>query len=499
MSGPTSLTSAPATPKTRETKKGRQPAAKQVLPPHSTERNTTIMTLTPIAPARTEPPHDLAAEQAVLGAILTAPDRRRAHELLGEVLELAPPATWYRPAHALLLDHLTALADADQPLDAITLHDRLAKTGDHTRTGGAPYLHTLVEQAAVGATVGHYARIIAEKAVLRRLIQAGARITQFGQQATPGADVDDLVERARDEVDSIVRTGSAHDPEVTTLADGLAGFLDRLERGDAVADVIPVPYADLADKLVGGGFAPGQLVVIAGRPGHGKTTIALDIMRHAAKKGKRVLFHSLEMTRDELDIKLAAAETGIATTQLTPGPNGVDLTDDQWRRLADYVGRAADMDITIDEAAECSLSRIKARVNAMERQGRLPHLVVVDYIQLMDTAPAERRDLRIAALSRGLKILAKTKKIVVVALAQARRESADRENGVPRLSDLAESSALEKDPNIVLTVATPHVDDLEHERAGETIINVAKNRGGPLGEVGLACQFHYSRCANLHR
>jgi Replicative DNA helicase len=157
------------------------------------------------------------------------------------------------------------------------------------------------------------------------------------------------------------------------------------------------------------------------------------------------------------------------------------------------------MDITIDEAADCSLARIKARVNAMERQGRLPHLVVVDYIQLMDTAPAERRDLRIAALSRGLKILAKTKKIVVVALAQARRESADRENGVPRLSDLAESSALEKDPNIVLTVATPHVDDLEHERSGETIINVAKNRGGPLGEVSLACQFHYSRCANLHR
>src|SRR5690606_24107235 len=163
----------------------------------------------------------------------------------------------------------------------------------HPNQGGAPYLHTLVEQAAVGATVGHYARIIAEKAVLRRLIQAGTRITQFGQQATPGADVDDLVERARDEVDSIVRTGSAHDPEVTTLADGLAGFLDRLERGDAVADVIPVPYADLADKLVGGGFAPGQLVVIAGRPGHGKTTIALDIMRHAAKRGKRVLFHSL--------------------------------------------------------------------------------------------------------------------------------------------------------------------------------------------------------------
>lgn len=182
------------------------------------------MTLTPIAPARTEPPHDLAAEQAVLGAILTAPDRRRAHELLGEVLELAPPTTWYRPAHVLLLDHLTALADADQPLDAITLHDRLARTGDHTRTGGAPYLHTLVEQAAVGATVGHYARIIAEKAVLRRLIQAGARITQFGQQATPGADVDDLVERARDEVDSIARTGSAHDPEVTTLADGSPGF-----------------------------------------------------------------------------------------------------------------------------------------------------------------------------------------------------------------------------------------------------------------------------------
>src|SRR5690606_35751316 len=167
MSGPTSLTSAPATPKTRETKRGGSlPPTGSAAPFHRKERST-IMTLTPIAPARTEPPHDLAADQAVLAAILPAPDRRRAHallgdahELLGEVLDLAPPTTWYRPAHALLLDHLTALADADQPLDAITLHDRLAKTGDHTRTGGAPYLHTLVEQAAPGATVGHYARII---------------------------------------------------------------------------------------------------------------------------------------------------------------------------------------------------------------------------------------------------------------------------------------------------------------------------------------------------
>src|SRR5690606_40884913 len=124
-----------------------------------------------------------------------------------------------------------------------------------------------------------------------------------------------------------------------------------------------------------------------------------------------------------------------------------------------------------------------ARVNAMERQGRLPHLVVVDYIQLMDTEPAERRDLRIAALSRGLKILAKTKKIEVVALAQARRESADRENGVPRLSDLAESSAMEKDPNIVLTVATPQVVAREHERAGATHVDVAQIRGGTGGVV----------------
>src|SRR5690606_4520559 len=144
--------------------------------------------------------------------------------------------------------------------------------------------------------------------VLRRLIQAGTRITQFGQQGTPGADADDPVARARGEADSIARTGRAHDPEATTLAGGRGGCVARRERGDAGGNVVPVPYADLADKLVGGGFAPGQLVVIAGRPGHGKTTIALDIMRHAAKKGKRVLFHSLEMTRDELDIKLAAAE-----------------------------------------------------------------------------------------------------------------------------------------------------------------------------------------------
>src|SRR5690606_24716007 len=152
--------SAPATPKTRETKKGRQPAAKQVLPPHSTERNTTIMTLTPIAPARTEPPHDLATEQAVLGAILTAPHRRRAHELLGEVLELARAATWYRPSHSGFDDHLTALAYAEHPLDAICLHGRFLKIGVNTRCVGACEPNFRVVQAACGAMVCNYARMI---------------------------------------------------------------------------------------------------------------------------------------------------------------------------------------------------------------------------------------------------------------------------------------------------------------------------------------------------
>lgn len=444
---------------------------------------------------RTEPPHDIAAEQVAIGAVLAAPNPARAHELLGQIVAIAPPAVFYRPAHALLLETLTELADHNQPLDARTVNAHMIKHGTSVQAGGAPYLHTLTDAVPTVAQGPYFAKVVADKAVLRLLVQIGTRIAQLGWQGE--GDIDTLVEYARDLVSSITNTGAAHDPNVTTLEEGLPAFMDRLESGAPTSDTVPVPYLDLAEKFNGGGFAPGNLVTLGARPGHGKTTIALDVMRCAAKAGKRVLFHSLEMGRDELDIKLAAAETNIATTELTPGKEGAKLSESQWERLRDYMGRASSMDIVIDEKPDCSLARVKARVNALERAGALPDLVVVDYVQLMETEEAERRDLRIAALTRGLKILAKEKGLVVLLLAQVRRESVDRTDGVPRPSDFAESSALEKDANICLMVATPHVDDLEHERSGETIVFVAKNRGGPVGEVGLSCQFQYSRCGNL--
>lgn len=444
-------------------------------------------------PTHREPPHDIDAEQAVLGGLLTAPSPRAAHELLAEVLELAPPTVFYRPAHQVILSAMVTLADRGEPMDAIAVNTELLARGETGATGGGTYLHTLTQAIPTVANTTYYAKIVSDKAVLRALVEVGTRIAQIGY--TGQGDVIDLVELARNAVNAIATDGSTDDPDTVLLADDYPAFLDEMEHGLDEGEGVPLPYADLQDRI--GDLMPGQLITIGGRPGQGKTAVGLDMARHAARHGRRVLFHSLEMTRREVQTRILSAEQRIPLEKLIPG-KVMDLLNDTERER--YIRHAETIDalsITVDDRAGVSLSRIKAQIGRMERNGGAPALVVIDYLQLMDKPDADREDLRIKEVTTGLKRLAKDKHLSIVLLSQVRRESVNREDGVPLLSDFADSASVERDSNICLMLSTPGKDDPDHPLAGEAILNVAKNRGGKTGRVDLSAQLHLAQFANL--
>lgn len=431
------------------------------------------------------PPHDIAAEQAVLGGLLLNP------ALLQDVLELVRPADFYRPAHQVILDVVTHMSDRGDPVHPISVSAELTKRGEITRVGGAPYLHTLTEAVPAAANATWFAKIVADQAVLRRLVEAGTAIAQLGY--TGRGDIDDVLAHGEQAWQRAAQV-SDEDPMVTTYADLVPDLIDRIGARKEEEGLVPVPYIDLR-HLLGGGLRPGQLVAIGGRPGHGKTTIALDITRHAAKQGHHVLFVNLEMTDQELGTKILSAETQVPLASLTaPDPA---LSEADWERLSRHVAAREELPITIDHNPHCTLSRIRGRVRAMARAGRPAELIVIDYLQLITHPAADTREQQISETTRSLKLLAREMEVPIVLLAQVNREVTKREDGMPKTSDFRESGSVEQDCNIALMINNPGVDGADPLRAGELDIRVAKNRNGPLGMVTVAAQMHYARCVDM--
>ena len=265
------------------------------------------MSVAEIAPRGDEfertPPHDVAAEQCVLGGMLLSKDA------ISDVIEVIRPHDHYRPAHQVIHETILDLYGRGEPADAITVANELTRRGEIGRVGGAPYLHTLIASVPTAANAGYYARIVRERAILRRLVEAGTRIVQFGYAGD--ADADDLVDRAQAEVYSITDQRASEDYH--SLADIMPGALDEIEaigsRGGAMTGV-PTGFADL-DSLTNG-LHPGQMIVIAARPAVGKSTLALDFARAAAiKGGLTTAFFSLEMGRNEITMRLLSAEARV--------------------------------------------------------------------------------------------------------------------------------------------------------------------------------------------
>jgi len=431
------------------------------------------------------PPHDLAAEQCVLGGMLMSKDA------ISDVMEVIQPGDYYRPAHQLVHEAILDLYGRGEPADAVTVADVLGKRGELGRVGGATYLHTLIASVPTAANAGYYARIVRERAILRRLVEVGTRIVQLGYAGD--ADADELVDRAQAEIFGVTERRASED--YLPLADIMPGTLDEIEaigsRGGGMAGV-PTGFADL-DSLTNG-LHPGQMVVIAARPAIGKSTLALDLARAAAVKHRlATVIFSLEMSRNEITMRLLSAEARVALHAMRTGQMG----EEDWTRLARRMSEVVDAPLFIDDSPNMSMMEIRAKCRRLKQRQDLK-LVIVDYLQLMSSPRRiDNRQQEVSEMSRSLKLLAKEIDVPVIAISQLNRGPEQRTDKRPMLSDLRESGSIEQDSDVVILLHREDAYERESPRAGEADLIVAKHRNGPTATVTVAFQGHYSRFVDM--
>lgn len=437
------------------------------------------------APGPRTPPNDVNAEQCVLGGMLLSKDA------VADVVEILRSHDFYRPAHSKVFDVILDLYGRGEPADPITVAAALMDAGDLARVGGADYLHTLISSVPTAANSAYYARIVAERAVLRRLVEAGTRIVQMGY--TGGRDTDDIVDLAQQAVYDITERRAGDDFSI--LADLMQPALDEIEaigsHGGLMSGV-PTGFGDL-DKLLNG-LHPGQLIIVAGRPGLGKSTVSMDFARNAAiKHNMASAIFSLEMSKIEIVTRLLSAEARVPLHVLRSGR----LSDDDWTRLARRMGEISEAPIFVDDTPNMTLMEIRAKARRMKQRNDLK-LVVVDYLQLMSSPKrTESRQQEVADLSRGLKLLAKEIECPIIAVSQLNRGPEQRTDKRPQLSDLRESGAIEQDSDVVVLLHRYDYYDKESPRAGEADLIVAKHRNGPTDTITVAAQLHFSRFVDM--
>ncbi len=432
------------------------------------------------------PPQDIAAEQSVLGGMMLSKDA------IADVVEVLRGTDFYRPAHELIYDAILDLYGRGEPADAVTVSDELTRMGALARIGGVPYLHTLISSVPTAANAGFYSRIVRDRAILRRLVEAGTKIVQLGY-ATTGGDVDDLVNAAQAEVYSVTERRSSED--YLPIGQIIEPTVDEIEaaghRGEGMIGV-PTGFADL-DRLTNG-LHPGQMIVLAARPAIGKSTLGLDIARSAAiKNNMTAVLFSLEMSRTEITMRMLSAEARIPLQKLRQGR----LEDGDWTKMARTMGELSDAPLFIDDSPNMSLMEIRAKCRRLKQRHDLK-IVIIDYLQLMSSGKrVESRQQEVSEFSRAIKLLAKELEVPVIAISQLNRGSEQRTDKKPQMSDLRESGSIEQDADMVILLHREDAYEKESPRAGEADFIVAKHRNGPTDTITVAFQGHYSRFVDM--
>lgn len=434
-----------------------------------------------------QPPQDLAAEQSVLGGMLLSKDA------VADVLERLRPGDFYRPAHQNVYDAILDLYGRGEPADAVTVAAELDRRGLLRRIGGAPYLHTLISTVPTAANAGYYAGIVAEKALLRRLVEAGTRVVQYGYAGADGADVAEIVDRAQAEIYDVADRRLSED--FVPLEDLLQPTMDEIDAiasNGGISRGVPTGFTELDE--VTNGLHPGQMIIVAARPGVGKSTLGLDFMRSCSIKHRMAsVIFSLEMSKSEIVMRLLSAEAKIKLGDMRSGR----MTDDDWTRLARRMSEISEAPLYIDDSPNLTMMEIRAKARRLRQKANLK-LVVIDYLQLMTSGKKhESRQVEVSEFSRQLKLLAKELEVPVVAISQLNRGPEQRTDKKPMLSDLRESGSLEQDADMVILLNRPDAFDRDDPRGGEADLILAKHRNGPTKTITVAHQLHLSRFANM--
>jgi len=433
------------------------------------------------------PPHDLQAEESLLGAMLLSRDA------ISAAVELCKADDFYRPAHGHIFDAVCSLYAQGEPVDPVTVADELRRADLLEAAGGPGNLVALQANTPAIANAGRYARIVEEHSLLRRLIGVAAEIAEMGYS------VPDNVVATLDRAEAMVFDVAERrvTDSLKPLRELLAASLDHLEalynRGDTITGV-PTGYADLDERL--SGLQPSALIIVGARPSMGKTSFALGAAAHAAiEKGLPVLFFSLEMSHLEITQRLLCSEARVDSSRMRNGK----LHESDWPKVVNAIGKLGDAPLFIDDNPNLTVMEVRAKARRLKSREGLG-LIIVDYLQLMSNpTTSENRQVEVSEISRGLKILARELAVPVLALSQLSRNLEARADKRPVLADLRESGSLEQDADVVLFIYRDEVYNKESQDKGKAEIIVAKHRNGPTGTTELAFLDHFTRFANMAR
>ncbi len=430
------------------------------------------------------PPHNMEAEQSVLGSLLIDRDAiiRVASYLKGEDFYVSANATVYRA--------IQDLYNRREPTDFVTLSDELDRRGTLDEIGGVGYLSSLLSAVPTAVHVEYYGRIVERTSTLRRLIDAGTSIVGIGYQ--DNVDTEDALDSAEQALFQVSQHRTTKDFQ--SIHDVIDRFFDQLEylqnnRDELVG--VPSGFTDL-DRLTGG-LQRSDLVIVAARPSMGKTAFALGVAYGAAvQHGRTVGIFSLEMSAEQLVQRLLSTESGIDSHKIRLG----NIDDREWEEISRAFGRLSEAKIFIDDSASAGIMDIRSKARRLQAEQGLD-LVIVDYLQLMSGRRSENRVQEISEISRGLKGLARELNVPVVALSQLSRAVESRSDHRPLLSDLRDSGAIEQDADIVMFIYREEKYDVHSDRKGIAELIVAKHRNGPVDTVNLRFFEATARFADL--
>jgi replicative DNA helicase len=436
-------------------------------------------------------PHSIEAEQSVLGGLLLSADG------WDSVSEVVAASDFYRPDHRLIFRQIARLVDESQPVDVITVADKLEARGELASAGGLPYLAELAQNTPSASNIRAYARVVSERASLRSLIEAAQEIAESGFNPE-GRTSDELIDEAERRIMQISEQGpkSGAPQGVDPL---LRSALDRIETlfnsgGDITG--LSTGFKDL-DNMTSG-LQPADLVIVAGRPSMGKTSFAMNMVEHAILHQEQpILVFSMEMPADSLIIRMLSSVGRIDQSRIRNGR----LEQEDWPKLTAAVTKLKDVPLYIDDTPALTPTEVRSRVRKIVREtkGGLG-MIMVDYLQLMQVAGAsEGRTAEISEISRNLKAIAKEFNVPMVALSQLNRSLEQRPNKRPVNSDLRESGAIEQDADVIMFIYRDEVYNEESPDKGVAEIIIGKQRNGPIGTCRLAFIGQYTRFENLAR
>ena len=431
------------------------------------------------------PPQNLEAETSVLGAVLLE------NEALNRVLEILQEDDFYRDAHRRIFSAIIHLYEHSEPVDLITLSEVLKTHGDLDAVGGIEYLNSLVNGVPTAANVSYYAKIIKEKAILRKLINRATEIVS--QSYSNSGDVDEFIDQAERTIFEISedRVRPSFYP-IKDLIKSSFKTIERLYEKRQLITGVPTGFQRL-DELTSG-LQSSDLIIIAGRPSMGKTAFALNIAQHASVQAAiPAAIFSLEMSKEQLALRMLCSEAKVDAHRLRGG----FLSESDWPKLTRAAGSLSEAPLFIDDTPGLSALEMRAKARRLKIEHRLG-LVIVDYLQLMrGRASADSREQEISDISRSLKALAKELAIPVIALSQLNRRVEERGDKRPQLSDLRESGAIEQDADVILFLYRDEVYNKSEENRGRAEVIIGKQRNGPTDKVDLTFLDKYTRFENL--